>query len=166
VKSIGASSSTSSSRPHPTVLRRSLLRQQPPEVGEVDPPSTSRFAPKPQSSFVGNPVMDEETGEMMFPCLMCDKKYKLKSSLECHVKVHEGAENTCAVCGQTMSRQRDLKRHIATVHRGLLMADGTITYPEDIDEIVPARPRGKVRKDVVANISDMDADAYDFSIFQ
>jgi len=94
------------------------------------------------------------------------KKYKLKSSLESHVKVHEGMDNTCLVCGQTMSRQRDLKRHIATVHRGLLMPDGTITYPEDIDEIVPIRPRGKGRTDVVANSSEMDIKAYDLSIFQ
>jgi hypothetical protein len=28
-------------------------------------------------------------------------------------------ENLCMVCGQVMSRARDLKRHIATVHRSL-----------------------------------------------
>jgi len=67
-----SSSSTSPSRPHPTVLRKSLLRH-PIEPAEVDPPSTSRFC-KPQSAFAGEPVMDEETGEMMFPCLMCGKK--------------------------------------------------------------------------------------------
>lgn len=46
-----------------------------------------------------------------------------------------------------MSRTRDLKRHIASLHRGLLMADGSITYPEDIDDIVPTRTRrGRPKK--------------------
>lgn len=109
--------------------------------------SSSRASSKAISPFVGEAMMDQETGEIMFPCLVCDKKYKLRSSLESHVKVHEGTENTCPICFQTMSRQRDLKRHVATVHRGLLMADGSITYPPDIDQLVPMRARkGRTRR--------------------
>lgn len=36
------------------------------------------------------------------------------------MKLHEGQTNRCTYCNQTLSRERDLKRHIATVHRHLL----------------------------------------------
>lgn len=55
-----------------------------------------------------------------YACPYCGKKYKVKESCESHIKIHEGDENTCAVCGAVMSRQRDLKRHISKVHRHLL----------------------------------------------
>jgi uncharacterized C2H2 Zn-finger protein len=105
---------------------------------------------KHMSPLIGEAVNDLDTGEMVHPCLMCDKKYKLKSSLEAHVKVHEGSDNTCSICGQIMSRSRDLKRHVATLHNGLLHPDGSITYPPDIHELIPPR-RKKIRKNRPSN---------------
>lgn len=58
--------------------------------------------------------------EDVYACPYCDKRYKLKGSCESHIKIHEGNENACAICGTVMSRQRDLKRHMNTVHRNLL----------------------------------------------
>ncbi|CAG7828107.1 unnamed protein product [Allacma fusca] len=56
-------------------------------------------------------------------CTMCEKKYKCRSSLDSHIKIHQGEIAKCEFCGQTMSRTRDLKRHVATVHRDLLKSE-------------------------------------------
>lgn len=144
-----------SSRPCPASYKLtvvSMANNAPPDY--IDP-SPSKFS-KVLSPFMGEAVNDIETGELLFPCMVCDKKYKLRSSLESHVKIHEGTENTCPICGQTMSRQRDLKRHVATVHRGLLNTDGTVSFPPDIEAIFPTRKRSK--KSSRTNINNQQED--------
>ena len=85
--------------------------------------SSKRKAPTvPRIIDTSEPLTPPPPEETWHQCSMCDKKYKCRSSLDSHVKIHQGEIATCEYCGQTMSRTRDLKRHIATVHRTLLQA--------------------------------------------
>jgi len=130
----------SSSRPCPASVK---LKQEAISLDDIMPVPVAvelvQRTPKYVSPYIGEAVLDLESGETVYPCLLCERKYKVKSSLEAHVKVHEGSDNTCPLCTQTMSRSRDLKRHVATVHKGLLHSDGSITYPPDIEQLFPPR---------------------------
>lgn len=97
----------------------------------VNSGSTSAFAAVNSSGTITSskcflpPVVVQ--GEESFGCPYCEKKYKLKASCESHIKIHEGNENTCSICGTVMSRQRDLKRHMATVHKNLLEVQQSVS---------------------------------------
>lgn len=112
------------------VLNESVLPDV--EYDYADSGSTSAFAainncgPSITSSKCFLPPVVVQ-GEESFGCPYCEKKYKLKASCESHIKIHEGNENTCSICGTVMSRQRDLKRHMATKHKNLLEVQQSVS---------------------------------------
>ena len=73
---------------------------------------------------ISRPKISDE--ELPYACTLCPKRYKLKASVEDHMKSHASTgENTCPACGRLMSRQRDLKRHMANVHGIVLPVEPT-----------------------------------------
>ena len=55
-----------------------------------------------------------------FPCFQCDRKFRLKSHLDAHVRLsHLVDPRTCEVCGKLIDNPQKLKLHIKTVHSGV-----------------------------------------------
>lgn len=58
-------------------------------------------------------------GPFVCPLNGCDKAFKRKDNLKCHLKVHNPNRErpfACSDCDETYLRRVDLKRHIETVH--------------------------------------------------
>ena len=55
-----------------------------------------------------------------FPCLQCDRKFRLKSHLDAHVRLsHLVDPRTCEICGKLFDNPQKLKAHIHNVHSGV-----------------------------------------------
>lgn len=52
----------------------------------------------------------------IYPCPLCDNKFKRKADLDKHVRIHSAANKKfrCDQCGKMYSRQRDLDIHLRT----------------------------------------------------
>nr|CAI5844550.1 unnamed protein product [Callosobruchus analis] len=59
------------------------------------------------------------TGERPYPCTLCDSSFKLKSTLQSHIKRHESSDIkvSCGVCGSLFASFASLKVHMS-IHTG------------------------------------------------
>ena len=60
------------------------------------------------SEYQGDDGIFEGEG---FPCTMCPKTFKFRSSLSHHMKTHTG-EATCPKCGKVLSSKANMNRHM------------------------------------------------------
>ncbi|XP_053285661.1 zinc finger protein 69 homolog B [Pleuronectes platessa] len=56
------------------------------------------------------------TGERLFACSICGKRYKFKGNMKVHMQSHEERRFGCDICGKRFHRSFSLKRHLKHCH--------------------------------------------------
>ncbi|VDN56627.1 unnamed protein product [Dracunculus medinensis] len=61
--------------------------------------------------------------EKPYKCEVCDRSFRVKSTLSQHLRVHEkvAPQEICAVCNKCYCSQSALRKHLRTTHAGEIL---------------------------------------------
>ncbi|XP_077127743.1 uncharacterized protein LOC143783209 [Ranitomeya variabilis] len=107
---------------HPATLSSDSLPHWRSPPGIVDRiPGSTELHPRSDVCVVQSPNINFENtvyAVKTFPCLQCDKSFKLKKSLATHMKTHTGERPlSCSECGKSFIHKRSLLDH-QRIHTG------------------------------------------------